>query len=167
MIEAVNSAISSAQLAKGSLDALSAARSFAGDAQAVQAVARAPVAPYISPYVSFDTRYKEAVIQLRDSETGDVVNQFPTEPTLRARQASAKAAQLQSLQPQSPEATETPRPVAGEGRLFAAQSVTTVQEAGTSAPSSQGAGVAQAAIAALSIGAQAGQVTPTTVQVTA
>ena len=168
MIEAVNSVISNTSAIRVSADQASTSRSFAADQAAVEAVARIPLAPYISPYISLDTNYDKAVLQLRDSETGDVVNQFPSEQTLQARQRQ----EIQTLNKQlagsdapqrspSPDASSNTAPRAPVG-------VTFVQEAASSqpAPAQGGPGVAQAAIAALSIGAQAGQVT-STVSVTA
>lgn len=77
MIEAVNSAISNAQQARFTADQVATLNSFAADIEAVESVARGPVAPYVSPYVSVDTRFDTAVLQIRDSDTGDILTQFP------------------------------------------------------------------------------------------
>ncbi len=42
-------------------------------------------APFVSPAVSFDTEYNTAVLQIRDSETGEVVGQIPSENRLEDR----------------------------------------------------------------------------------
>jgi hypothetical protein len=170
MIEAVNSVISSAPLIRGNAEQVAASNSFAANAVAVQTVARMPLAPYISPYISVNTDYDKAVLQLRDSDTGDVVTQFPSEQTLRARQRQEVASLNQQL---SGEYEAAPIPVAGGNSKTVSISqnvpsgITFVQE---SAPApvkqSSGAGVAQAAIAALSLGASIGQPT-STVSVTA
>jgi hypothetical protein len=173
MIEAVNSVISNAPLIRTSADQVASSRSFAADAAAVESVARMPLAPYISPYISMDTNYDKAVLQLRDSDTGDVVNQFPSEQTLRTRQRVEK----QVLDAQLAHSTgggdhQTPAPVAADSGYKSLSSsvptgITVVQESTPSAPAqSLGAGVAQAAIAALSLGAAVGQST-STVSVTA
>ena len=48
----------------------------------------APQAPFISPFIAVNNDFDTAVIQIRDSDTGDVVRQFPSESTLRARQSA-------------------------------------------------------------------------------
>lgn len=169
MIEAVNSVISNAPLIRGNAEQVAASNSFAADAAAVETVARMPLAPYISPYIAVNTDYDKAVLQLRDSETGDVVNQFPSEQTLAARQRTEKAqlnAKLaESTGGSAPETSQSSNSFASLG-INVPQGVTYVQESAPAPSSSQGAGVAQAAIAALSLGAAAGQAT-TTVSVTA
>jgi hypothetical protein len=170
MIEAVNSVISSAPLIRGNAEALAASNSFAADAVAVQTVARMPLAPFISPYISVNTDYDKAVLQVRDSDTGDVVTQFPSEQTLRARQRQEVAQLNQQL---SGEYEPEPIPVVGGNSKTVSISqnvpsgITFVQEsAPTPVKQSSGAGVAQAAIDALSLGASIGQPT-STVSVTA
>ncbi len=82
MIEAVNSVIANAQVL----------RSFAGQggADSPQNAGEGegisvPKAPYVSPYISVDLDYNKAVLQIRDSDTGDVLTQFPSEASLKAR----------------------------------------------------------------------------------
>jgi len=89
MIEAVNSSVANASLSRGVATQVSA------PAPAQSEPATLPVAPFISPRVSFDSTANKAVLQIRDSATGDVVNQFPSESRLRAIQAqqSQEAAQ--------------------------------------------------------------------------
>ncbi|MCB9988723.1 MAG: hypothetical protein H6868_05225 [Rhodospirillales bacterium] len=41
-------------------------------------------APYVSPYIHVDLNYDKAVLQIRDSDTGDVLNQFPSQKRLEA-----------------------------------------------------------------------------------
>lgn len=157
MIEAVNSVVSNAQQARVTTDQVATLNSFAASQQAVESVSRGPVAPYISPFVSVDTRYNQAVLQIRDSDTGDVVRQFPSEPTLQQRQAEAarQAAQQAGL------VAEQPSPLTQDSTFQA-----TVIAQSSPAESNSTAGVAQAAIAALSAGAQSGQ-SATTTSVTA
>lgn len=89
MIEAVTSAVSNAQLSRGLLEQIDSARIPATELQTSPSDARGDLlrAPYISPVVFVDLDYDTAVLQIRDSDTGDVVRQFPTEPSLRARQS--------------------------------------------------------------------------------
>lgn len=81
MIEAVNSVLSNASLSRGAAEQQSASRSYAANPERVQEAARVP---YISNHISVDAKYQKAVLQIRDSDTGDVVRQFPTESQLKA-----------------------------------------------------------------------------------
>ncbi len=90
MIEAVNSVLSNAVLARGSAEQQSVARSFAANPERVQEVAQAP---YVSPYISMNLDYNKAVLQIRDGDTGDVVRQFPSESQLEAYRKAQAAAQ--------------------------------------------------------------------------
>lgn len=89
MLEAVNSVLSNAPLLRGHTQQQSNAQSTSVNPEKVQVV---PQAPYISPYIQMDADYGKAVILLRDSETGDTVQQIPSEPALEAarRQISAQ-----------------------------------------------------------------------------
>lgn len=152
MIEAVNSVVSNAPLIRIAADQVASSRSFAGDTLAVESVARGPVAPYISPHISVDPVFDAAVLQLRDSDTGDVVDQFPSDKALRQRahREQAEAAVVRGF----PDDVVS---VGGQSGAPAGFSITVVQEAGPDVSLSPGAGVAQAAISALSVGAQVGQ----------
>lgn len=90
MLEAVTTVASNASLLRGPAEQLSAARSLAANPESTQIV---PQAPYISPYVHLDVNFDKAVLQIRDSETGDVVRQIPSEPALESarRQLAAQA----------------------------------------------------------------------------
>lgn len=131
-----------------------------------------PQAPYISPYISVDLNYDQAVLQIRDSDTGDVVQQFPTESRLaeiRRAKADLETRQLNSSQPVERKSarSETPvadsvksQPVQVERKISSAPinvsaDVITVQEA-TSAPPSNVSVTPQVAAAALSAGAKSG-----------
>lgn len=94
MIEAVNSVLSNAPLARGSAEQQSTSRSFAANPERVQEVAKAP---YVSPYIHVDVNFDRAVLQIRDSDTGDVLRQFPSESQLKAyTRAQAAASQLET-----------------------------------------------------------------------
>ena len=91
MIEAVNSTIAASVVSRANVEQQSAARA-AAEIEPVQQVVRAP---FVSPYISVDTNFDRAVLQIRDSETGDVVNQFPSQNQLEAYQR-AQAAQIRA-----------------------------------------------------------------------
>ena len=81
MIEATNSVLSNASVTRVAAEQQSTARSLAANPDKLQEVAKAP---YISPYISIDRNANKAVLQIRDSDTGDVLRQYPTESQLRA-----------------------------------------------------------------------------------
>jgi len=81
MIEAVNSVLSNASVSRGVAEQQSASRSLASTPEVKKEAVKAP---YVSPYISVDATYNKAVLQIRDSDTGDVVRQFPTEGQLKA-----------------------------------------------------------------------------------
>lgn len=82
MIEAVNSVLSNAPYTKAVVEQQSVATSYAANPDRVQ---QASVqAPYISLYIKVDTNFDKAILQIRDSDTGDVVRQIPTESQLEA-----------------------------------------------------------------------------------
>lgn len=136
MIEAVNSVISNAVLARGSAEQQSVARSYAANPERVQEVARAP---YVSPYISMDINYNKAVLQIRDSDTGDVVRQFPSESQMeayrKAQAAQASREALSSIQISGPSTDATPAQ-----KTTTAPSAPTPSEIATAAPSTQGSG---------------------------
>ncbi len=112
MIEAVNSVLSNAQIARGNAEQASTSRNLTANPERVQEIAKAP---YVSPYISLDLNYDRAVLQLRDSDTGDVLRQYPSESQMEAyRRAQAaserrEAAVIEpSPQPQQTQQAQTP-----------------------------------------------------------
>lgn len=86
MIEGVNASIASASLVRPVSEQVVNARSYAANPTQVQQV---PQAPYISPYISIDYTQNKAVLQIRDSDSGEVIRQIPTDNQLKAyRRAS-------------------------------------------------------------------------------
>ena len=164
MIEAVNSVLANASLARTS----SAGQGGQERAEVSRSEIEVPKAPYISPYISVDNSYNQAVIQIRDSETGDVLNQFPSESRLRekAQQAAELQASVENRAPQQSSESAAPQQSSEvqQSSSFVAQSL------GSEAPSVDvpaGTAQAQIASAALSSGAQSGQAQTTSVSVTA
>ncbi len=94
MFEAVNSVISNAPMLRGNAEQMAVARSFAANPDRVQEV---PMAPYISPYIHVDVKYNEAVLQLRDSDTGAVESQIPSEERLVQIREAEERRQLNKL----------------------------------------------------------------------
>lgn len=110
MIEAVNSVLSNASLTRGATAQPSAERIVSANPEKVQERAQAP---YVSPYISVDKASNRAVLQIRDSDTGDVVRQFPTEGQLKAyRTAQNFVDKAESSNPRVVVDTTTPAPAA-------------------------------------------------------
>lgn len=156
MFEAVNSVISNAPLNRAVAEQASSVRTPAPELQR----AEAPKAPFVSPYIFVDTNFDKAVLQIRDSDTGDVLRQFPSEETLASRQAQAQRQEQIQRQQESVEASSaTPAqieaPTSDFSALLSAQSTpsTAVQ--------------AQAFVSATASASQAGQTTVTNVSISA
>ncbi|MAE52249.1 MAG: hypothetical protein CMH27_10600 [Micavibrio sp.] len=91
MIEAVNSAVANASLLRSNVDQSQQDRLNSLSTAAVEGEGvELQLAPYISPFIDIDTNFQKAVLQIRDSSTGEVQRQFPSETTLRARAAQAE-----------------------------------------------------------------------------
>ncbi len=128
MIEGVNSSLQTSQLLRASVQQSSGADVFSADAAPVQKIARAPS---MSVYVDID--YDTAVLQFRNAETRDVIDQIPSETLLQYRardEARRVAVQQEAQQPLSETRAETTA-VAAQG---AKKSSAPTQAATTSAP---------------------------------
>lgn len=184
MIEAVNSVISNASLLRQSAQQVAVAVQAS---ESAESVAKVPLAPYISPAIHVNYDFDTAVLAIRDSDTGDVLAQFPSESALEARQR-AEAVRDRSITLQQQRTSSLPRPESlsagvGQGTSSAAPAVVktdsgpvpytpvastiTVAQQSGAPQQSIGAGAAQVAIAALSTGAQSGQSLSGSVSVTA
>lgn len=95
MIEAVNSVLSNVQASRGVVEQQSTARSLSANPDKTQEVAKTP---YVSPYISIDRQSNRAILQIRDSDTGDVVRQFPTEGQLKAYRTAQEFSERQKAQ---------------------------------------------------------------------
>ena len=165
MIEAVSSSLVSAQALRGNVGNV--------DASQPAVVREAPKAPYISPHISIDIAHNTAVLQIRDSDTGDVKQQFPTESRLvQISQAQARQEQQQAVRnadiPDAPPPRQTadvptsiPVPSVQSADIITVQDVTSSTSANVSQPSPQ------VAAAALSASAQSTEPSTTGVSVLA
>lgn len=164
MIEAVNSVLANASLSRGSAEQLSTA------AKANLEAPTLPQAPFISPRIAIDTSANKAVIQIRDSDTGDVLTQFPSESRIRAIQAeqalqAAQSARQDTLTGASDLAetgASAPQPTAAPVQSFDAGAIATLQ-----APQGVSTSDIQQATVAFSAGASAGAQATASVNVTA
>ena len=163
MIEAVNSVVanssvlraSSGQVDASALSAPIPAQPTSGEAP------RAPQAPFVSPYIALDSASNKAVLQIRDGETGDVQQQFPTESRLVQIQQALEREQRREIRTTSAEQRQV------EQVSPQTTDVVSVQAATSSTPSNVSTPISQAATAALSAGAQSGQTAQTSISVLA
>lgn len=144
MVDAVSTNVASASVLQNAVNPIRANVEVSAPAE-IETVARAPQAPFISPYISVDPTFNRAVLQIRDSETGDVQDQFPT----RSRLAEISNAQ------QRQELTAPQSEVSAQQAQ--ASDIITVQEVTTAPPSNGSIPSPQIAVAALSAGAQSAQ----------
>lgn len=112
MIEAVNSAVANASLLRTNGEQSQQTRlSSIASSTDVEARVELQLAPFVSPFIEMDTNFNKAVLQIRDSSTGEVQRQFPSETTMRARAAQAEIetqSVRQAVQSASSE-TDSPR----------------------------------------------------------
>lgn len=133
MIEAVNSTLATSALTREAAGQQSSANSFAANPERVQRIAQAP---YVSPYIAVDTNFDRAVLQIRDSDTGDVLAQYPTEPQLEAYR---RAQQIR----QEP-ATPAPQPAQQASESAPAQQASAPEAPAAPQPQPQSAPVTEA-----------------------
>lgn len=97
MIEAVKSTVANSALHRGSMDQSSTLNSFAANPDKIQQVSQAP---YVSPTVRVDVNTKIAILEFRESITGEVLAQIPSEQAIRTyklREAKDEAQLLAKL----------------------------------------------------------------------
>lgn len=150
MIEAVNSAIQNATLLRASAEASGNADVFTANPARTQKIARAPS---LSVYV--DINYDTAVLQYRNAETRDVIDQIPSETLLQSRaRDEARRAQIQqeAAQPRS-EQESVPQ---AQQQTAQAQTTPTPETQTADAPAPRTSAPTQQQIAAFSSAASAG-----------
>lgn len=80
MIEAVKSTVASSTMLKATADVLSATNGYAANPDKIQTVSQAP---YVSPTVRVDVLTKIAILEFRESLSGEVLAQIPSENAIR------------------------------------------------------------------------------------
>ena len=138
MLEAVNSVLQTAPFVRGNSDQISTVDSYAANPDRVQHAA--PQAPYVSPYIYVDVNYDKAVIQLRNGDTGDVEDQFPSEAALQAAARQAAKRQVSSETQRTTQQQQTAAPQKTQAQTQAPQQTSAPDNA--SAPAQQQAKVA-------------------------
>lgn len=94
MLEAVNSVVSNAPLLKVSTDNVRIDKGASKAVDAAPSVATSASAPYISPYVYLARG--QAILQIRDNNTGDVQRQIP--PGLGGKSNAAPSVSTEASQ---------------------------------------------------------------------
>lgn len=153
MIEAVNSALQNASLLRASAEQTSVAESFAANPARVQKVA--PRGPSLSIFV--DVNYDTAVLQYRNVETRDVIDQIPSETLLQARaRDEARRAEV-DRQAAQPRTEVQPQQQAQPQQVAAVPAPSTpAPDASAPAPAPRTSAATPQQIAAFSSAAQAG-----------
>jgi hypothetical protein len=149
MIEAANSVLQTAPAVRTVAEqASSNLESFAANPARAQKVVIQ--APYVSPYIAIDTDYNRAVLQLRNGETGDVTDQYPSRSRL---QELAQIAAREAAQQAADAKAGGPRDQADSAQAFVQQ-----QQQASSAQSTprRGSAPTQQQIAAFQAAAQSG-----------
>jgi hypothetical protein len=129
MIEGINASLVSTQASRVAAEAVTTAKSYAANPDKIQ---QAPIAkPYISPFVKVDANAEiRAVLQLRDSNSGEVIRQFPTDRQLQAFARSQEILNAQS----APSAQRAAQVSAEAAATRAAVAEAAVQNAENNAP---------------------------------
>ncbi|MBL4588703.1 MAG: hypothetical protein JKY11_01315 [Alphaproteobacteria bacterium] len=91
MLEAVNSVLSNAPLIKAAVSAPPAETKRAD-------LIKVTSANYISRHVELDPASRRAILQIRDTATGEALKQFPTEGQIRAYLNAQQAGQTAKAQ---------------------------------------------------------------------
>lgn len=79
MLEAVNSVVSNAAIISASTKQVSEA-----PVKAAETIKTIEVDPYLSRGLKYDEQLQRPVLQIRDTNTGDTLKQFPTETQIKA-----------------------------------------------------------------------------------
>ena len=164
MIEAVNSTVANATTVRGVVGQIDSA-SIASVATVLpasgsDAAPSAPQAPFVSPYIAVDLNFNRPVLQIRDAQTGDVKQQFPTEARMAQRASTLaqvrgvpapKQSTIQYVET-APNPASTPSAAVSGTSQNAVQtvSVTTVQEVTATPVSNTATSTPPVAVAALS-----------------
>lgn len=102
MVDAVFSSVTTSALVR----ATEQASSSRANTEKVQA---APQAPFVSPYIGRDQESQKIVLQIRNGETGKVIEQIPSRPEEEHKAPTQERAQ-QAQQAQSQQSAPTPAP---------------------------------------------------------
>ena len=122
MVDAVFSSVTTSTLIRATAEQASSSRANANKVQA------APQAPFVSPYIGRDQESQKVVIQIRNGETGKVIEQIPSKPESQQQQKATTTERVQQAQSQQsapvqqqPSGQSTPAVSAASFGAFAKQ----------------------------------------------
>lgn len=160
MVDVVNSSLVNATVLRNGGDTSGAQQQSIIDDAVASGAPETPKAPYVSPYISINFDYDRAVLQIRDADTGDVQEQFPTNSRLaqdrRAQTQLERASTVENAGLNfSEQATQSQQSSGGQSQI--AQDVITVQDVSSAVPANSSPQFSpQIAVQALSVAAQSG-----------
>jgi len=94
MIEAIKSTLALSVTTKNTVQQNSTAKSLSANPDKTQEVAKVP---YVSPYIRVEQETGKAVLQIRDSDTGNIRYEFPTKNQIEAYKKVQKEASKAAL----------------------------------------------------------------------
>jgi hypothetical protein len=98
MIEAVNAVVSNAQILRSMAEQVSTTQNLSANPARIQTAAAS--APYLSPHVDFNAGNSKPIFVVRDSSSGEVIKQFPSEAQIRAYNRASQVREQVIIQSQ-------------------------------------------------------------------
>jgi hypothetical protein len=144
MLEAVNSTLQNAAILKPIAAQNSSTESLAANPQRVQ---RSASAPFVSPFIFVDSANEQVVLQIRNNETGDALNQFPSQAYARPEGTPEQTApSVVALEAQAAIETQTAAAAAQSAPPPAQQAPTQQQSAAFASASVSGSPLQSAGV---------------------
>ena len=88
MIEAVNAVVSNSQILRSMAEQTATTQNLSANPARIQSAAIS--APYLSPHVDYNGGNSKPIFVVRDSASGEVIKQFPSEAQIRAYTRAAQ-----------------------------------------------------------------------------
>lgn len=98
MIEAVNAVVSNSQVLRSIAEQVSTTQNLSANPARIQSAAIS--APYLSPHVDYNGANSKPIFVVRDSSSGEVIKQFPSEAQIRAYNRAAQVREQIAVQSQ-------------------------------------------------------------------
>lgn len=98
MIEAVNAVVSNSQILRSMAEQVSSTQNLSANPARIQSAAIS--APYLSPHVNLNGGNSKPIFVVRDSASGEVIKQFPSEAQIRAYNKASQVREQVIIQSQ-------------------------------------------------------------------
>lgn len=98
MIEAVNAVVSNAQVLRSMAEQTASTQNLSANPARIQTAAIS--APYLSPHVDYNGGNSKPIFVVRDSASGEVIKQFPSEAQIRAYNRASQVREQIAIQSQ-------------------------------------------------------------------